>query len=161
MFQIDNNFQTHPIVALKMASMVIRPKGRNPVVIEPTPGLGILVDALKSTQCNVYHPVGDFWESAHAKLGCDYIVMNPPYNPVKEMERFVNHAMQQTDNIVALLPWTYVINSERRMSELMDYGLVSVTNLPRKAFSGCRVQTAIFELKKGFTGDTVFKRFSW
>lgn len=161
MFQINTNFQTPRIVGDYMARMVIRPRGRNPVVIEPTPGTGQLVEALKARNMNVYAPTGDFWESAHSKISCDYYVMNPPFNPVSDMERFVNHAMEVCDNVIALLPCTYVINSERRLGELMDYGLVSVTSLPRKTFPGCRVQVGIFELKKGYAGTTTFKRFSW
>lgn len=170
MFTVNENFQTPPIVAGLMAHMASGIK--IPItrsldslnVLEPTPGTGMLVEALKKKlPWKVHYPEGDFWESLLNRYVSkfDVVVMNPPFNPVSEMVRFVTRAMELSDNVIALLPWTYVINSERRLIQMEEFGLVSVTNIPRKTFPGCRVQTAIFELKKGHGGHTEFKRFSW
>lgn len=169
-FKIDPNFQTPRVVCDKMAYMasLVELKYKRELsslsVLEPTPGMCGLVDALKDIlPWTVWFPGGDFWTSTlnNAMARYDVVVMNPPFNPVKEMERFVNRAMDVSDYIIALLPYNYLVNSERRVSELMDYGLVSITHLPRKTFPGCRVQVAIFELKKGYVGKTEFKRFTW
>lgn len=170
MFKIDENFQTLPVVAQHMASMATEikipklsfPGISNIQILEPTPGKGQLVEALqKMIPWNVVYPAGDFWECEYTDMQFHCVVMNPPFNPVFEMQRFVQKCMQLAPNVIALLPWSYIINSEKRLSELIAYGLVSVTSLPRKTFPGCRVQVAIFELNKGYAGQTEFKQFSW
>lgn len=166
-FKIDTNFQTPMVVCNKMAEMAgnvsvpLSTGFRGIRILEPTPGIGNLVKALEEVFSVVYRPTGSFWEKCYPYKYFDIVVMNPPFNPVIEMERFVNAAMELSDNIIALLPYNYLVNSERRVSELMDYGLVSITHLPRKTFPGCRVQVAIFELKKGYAGKTEWKRFQW
>jgi hypothetical protein len=168
-FKIDPNFQTPPVVCHYMANMAADILGGNVggpnlfSVLEPTPGLGSLKRSLENFNFNVWAPEGDFWGSLLERTinKYDAVVMNPPYNPMKELERFVNRGMELSDNVIALLPYHYLVNSERRVTELMDFGLVSITHLPRKTFPGCRVQVAIFELKKGYAGKTEFKRFSW
>lgn len=89
----------------------------------------------------------------------DYVVMNPPFTPMKEGYRFLAEAMRMSDNIIALLPWLSLINSERRTKEINDFGLVSVTHLPRKAFPGSRVQCCIIKLRKGYEGEISFRLF--
>lgn len=39
----------------------------------------------------------------------------------------------------------------------MDFGLVSVTHLPRNAFKGSRVQTCVLKMDRRHNGDTKFK----
>lgn len=169
MFQISDDFQTPAVVAKHMAKMAwymlmslddYDHKG----VIEPTPGHGNLVKELSELfgSGNIQFPIGDFWETPLRETPCDLVVMNPPFSPVVEMERFVEFGLNYAEiGVIALLPWSYIINSERRLVRLMDYGFVSVTNLPRKTFPGCRVQTCIVELRKGYKGQTEFKKFSW
>lgn len=170
MFEINENFQTPPVVADYMAEMASEiklprfsfPGISNIRILEPTPGKGQLVQALNDKMpWNVCFPDGDFWTSPCSEEEYHCVVMNPPFNPVLEMERFVKKCMLLAPNVIALLPWSYIINSERRLAELIAYGLVSVTSLPRKTFPGCRVQVAIFELNKGYAGQTEFKQFSW
>lgn len=174
MFEIDPNYQTPPKVAEFMASIASRtvahpydPKHNiySPTALEPTPGLGHLVGALNDIGFTVYGPGnGCFWES-WANLSYpgkyDVVVMNPPFTPVKEMERFVLRAMELSDNVIALLPWTYIVNSERRLKVFQDYGLKGVISLPRKTFPGCRVQSMIAVLEKGYKENTYFKNFTW
>lgn len=175
MFEIDPNYQTPPVVAnymAKIASGTLIPHPTNPGItqypataLEPTPGLGNLVGALNDHGLTVYGPgKSDFWES-WANLSYpgkyDVAVMNPPFTPVKEMERFVLRGMELSDNVIALLPWTYIINSERRLQVFQDYGLKWIISLPRKTFPGCRVQSMIAVLNKGHKGKTNFTNFTW
>ena len=163
-FIIDSNFQTPIVVCSLMAKMAFKgyKPSFKPLALEPTPGDGNLVHALQS-QFYVEFPSGDFWQSELFTTCNNYnvIVMNPPFNPMAECERFVNAAMSMCNKIIVLLPWYYIINSERRLSMLKEFGLVSITALPRKTFPRARVQTAIFELVKGHSDITEFKTFNW
>src|SRR6056300_890354 len=79
-------------------------------VLEPTPGAGNLVDALNKNNFNVTAPV-DFW----AVTGrYDAVVMNPPFSPMQQGYDILYSVMDMTDNIIALMPWLTLINSERR-----------------------------------------------
>lgn len=157
------DFQTPVVVANHMASMV----DPNAVsIIEPTPGAGNLVAAIKNKGwSHVNEPAGDFWISYDKikSIGVryDYAVMNPPFTPMVEGYRYLSAAMEFSDNIIALLPWFILINSERRQKAIRDYGLVSVTHLPRKTFPGCRIQCCILEMKKGYQDATAFKNFTF
>ena len=55
------------------------------------------------------------------------------------------------------MPYLTIINGEKRTQDIMNWGLKSITHLPRSIFKGSRVQTCILEMKKGFIGDTIFK----
>lgn len=154
-FVIDSRFQTPPVVAGYMASMLPDNAG---TILEPTPGLGNIVEAIKS-KGTVIAP--RMFEDLPVGGTYDYAVMNPPFTPMKEGYRYLKEVMSMTDNIVALLPWFILINSDRRMIELKTWGLVSVTALPRKTFPGCRIQCCVLELKKGYQGETEFKSFSF
>jgi hypothetical protein len=163
-FKISADFQTPSVVAEEMARILGSYSGVV-TVLEPTPGLGGLVKVLDS-RYDVEFPDGDFWDFCGSEPDetfylYDAVVMNPPFNPVKECERFVEVSLELADKVIALLPWSYVVNSERRLQLFMAFGLVSVTVLPRKTFPGARVQTAIFELHAGHKGPTEFKTFTW
>lgn len=167
MFKIDTNFQTPTVVANHMATMAETVELTHrcmPIILEPTPGVGNLVSALeRSFGAEVVRfPTGDFWESSYSKIkGYDIIVMNPPFSPYTEMTRFVNRALELSDNVIALLPVNY-ITSERRAKgyAAKGFGLISVTMLPRRTFPNM-VATCILEFKKGYEGKTEFKRFTW
>lgn len=51
--------------------------------------------------------------------------------------------------IIILLPWLALINSERRVRKYIEKGLKKVVHLPCKAFPGARVQTCILVFQKG------------
>ena len=87
----------------------------------------------------------------------DWIVMNSPFSPMKEGYNILYRCMNMTDNIIALMPYLTIINGEKRTQDIMNWGLKSITHLPRSTFKGSRVQTCILEMKKGYTGDTIFK----
>jgi hypothetical protein len=67
--------------------------------------------------------------------------------------------MEMSDNIIALMPWLTMINGAKRTKDIMDFGLVSITHLPRKVFDGSRVQTCILEMRRGYTGKTEIASF--
>lgn len=152
---INDQFQTPPEVAEYMASFLPENAGH---ILEPTPGIGNLVKAI-SAKGIVTAP--RYFEDIEKGSRFDYSVMNPPFTPMKEGYRYLLEVMDMTDHIVALLPWFIIINSERRMKALLDFGLVSVTHLPRKTFPGCRIQCCVLQLSKGYQGETKFKHFTW
>ena len=78
----------------------------------------------------------------------------PPFSPMKEGYEILNVCMEMSNTIIALMPWLTIINSERRTKKILDFGLHSVTHLPRTAFPGSRVQTCILDMQRGVSGDT-------
>jgi hypothetical protein len=125
-------------------------------VLEPTPGEGKLVRAAERKGFEVTAPT-DFWELKKGYY--DAIVMNPPFSPMIEGYRILYACLDRSDHIIALMPWLTLINSEKRTEDLFQFGLESVTHLPRNVFPGARVQTCILELHRGYTGFTEFKQF--
>ena len=142
------HFQTPPNICNYMVNML--PDGIQ-TVLEPTPGEGNLVKALSNY--TVTAP-SNFW-AVHGTY--DAIVMNPPFTPMNLGYKILFSCMEMSDNVIALMPWLTLINSERRTKYLMDYGLKSVTHLPRSTFKGSRVQTCILELKRGWDEQCIFK----
>lgn len=126
-------------------------------ILEPTPGKGHLVRAL-AKKGTVIAPARfeDIAPGAHF----DYVVMNPPFTPMSEGYKYLLAVMEMTDNIIALLPWFILINSENRLNYIHRWGLVSVTSLPRNTFPCCRIQCCTLEMKKGYQGDTKFHIFT-
>lgn len=146
------NFQTPPSICQHMASMLpIRSK----LVLEPTPGDGNLVKALIDAGLRVHAP-DDFW-TVDDKY--DAIVMNPPFSPMQLGYKILSRCMEMSDVVVALMPWLTIINSEKRTRQIMDFGLRSVTHLPRNAFKGSRVQTCILEMNRWWKGSTLFSAY--
>ncbi len=151
----STDFQTPKVVADYMASLIPDNCG---TILEPTPGIGNLVKAVGKKGI-VTAPIN--FEDIAQGARFDYAIMNPPFTPMKEGFRYLKEVMGMTDNIIALLPWFILINSERRINDITGFGLVSVTHLPRKTFPGCRIQCCVLEMKKGFNGQASFKSFSW
>jgi hypothetical protein len=54
------------------------------------------------------------------------------------------------DDIIILLPWSALINSERRTKKYIEKGLKKIIHLPRKAFPGSKVQTCVLVFRKGY-----------
>lgn len=115
-------------------------------VLEPTPGKGNLVRALHN-----YHVTAPK-EFSEISGYFDAVVMNPPFSPMQEGYRILYSVMKMSDIIIALMPWLTIINSKRRTHDILDYGLQSITHLPRSVFPGARVQTCILEMCKGYIG---------
>lgn len=160
------NFQTPENVCDYMVSLLPRmyamaDKHR---FLEPTPGEGNLVRAIekKNFRCICPEPGESYWDwllLPYRSRPFDAVCMNPPFTPMAEGWRYMENAMELTDNIVALLPFLLLINSDKRMKKLFDFGLLSVTHLPRKTFPDNRVQCCIVQLQRGFSGKASFKSF--
>ena len=149
------DFQTPPVVAKYMASLMPDHCG---TILEPTPGSGNLVRAVTG-KGEITAP-GNF-ENLPRDSRYDWAIMNPPFTPMKEGYRYLKAVMEMSDNIIALLPWFILINSDKRIREIKSFGMVSVTSLPRKAFPSSRIQTCILHLRKGYEGETLFTIFDW
>lgn len=162
------DFQTPINVCEYMVSMV--PPGTK-TVLEPTPGIGNILSRLDGYQVTAPK---DFFTMPRSKWDC--IVMNPPFSsksafmenaPADFEERgmrlgyyFLTECMNMSDEVIALMPWFTISNSDVRLRYLRDYGIKSITALPRKTFQYARIQTCVLQLSKGFKGDTLFKVFS-
>ena len=166
---IDNQFQTPKAVCDYMVSMI--PK--NTVsVFEPTPGQGNLIKALE--HCNQYkiHTCEDFFLH-DSKKKYDCIIMNPPFSsynaymvnaPINAETRgmkigyyILKECMKMSNEIIALMPWYTIADSDVRLNFLKSYGIVSLTALPRKTFKYARIQTCVMQLRSGYTKPTIFK----
>lgn len=166
---IDENFQTPPFVCDYMVSMI--PENFK-TVFEPTPGLGNIVESLKKKESFEITSAEDFFLfDVNQKFDC--IVMNPPFSSksaylenvpenldVKGMKLgyyILTECMKMSDNVIALMPWFTISDSDVRLRFFKNFGLKSLTALPRKTFNYARIQTVILELEKGFEGETIFK----
>lgn len=154
---LDNvNFQTPVWCCEYMVSLI--PEGCKKI-LEPTPGQGNIVNVLKDKGYEVISPHDFFstnifdWQIE--KFDC--IVMNPPFTPMKLGYEILYKCMEMSDNIIALMPWLSLINGEKRTKDIIEFGLKSVTHLPRKTFAGSRVQCCIMEMNKGYDGEVKLK----
>lgn len=152
---------------------LIPPSSKN--VFEPTPGVGNIVHVLKKNDFNVI--AADDFFLHDTKLKYDCIVMNPPFSsksaylenaPISAETKgmklgyyILKECMKMSDSIIALMPWYTISDSDIRMKFLKDFGIKSLTSLPRKTFEYARIQTVIIEMEKGYKGDTIFKVFDF
>lgn len=147
--KIDSiNFQTPEWVCKEMVKMI--PQGIV-TVLEPTPGAGNMVKALDGYSVTAPE---DFWTVTGQ---FDAVVMNPPFSPMVQGYRILFKCMEMADTIIAVMPWLTMINSEKRTKAIMDFGLKSITHLPRNAFKGVRVQCCILNMVRGYNGHTQFR----
>lgn len=167
---IDPNYQTPIPVVEYMAGMV--PAGAV-TILEPTPGQGNIVTVLQQRGYDVTAPVDYFLES---KRKYDCVVMNPPFSSASA---HLEHApagtekgmkigytilwdcLEQSDNVIALMPWFTLTDSDVRLRFLKSYGLISVSPLPRKTFAYARIQTVVLQLQLGYQGTTLFTPFDF
>lgn len=145
-----DQFQTPVDVCKYMAAFL--PGANSGLILEPTAGKGNLKKELERYG-DVFVP-NDFYKMKENKF--DWIVMNPPFTPMKQGYEILYRCMDMTDNIIALMPYLTIINSQKRTQDIMDWGLKSITHLPRSIFKGSRVQTCILEMKRGNRDDTRF-----
>lgn len=164
------DFQTPSNVAEYMVSLI--PK-KSDTVLEPTPGDGNIVMALWDKHYTITAP-DDFFLLPKQRFDC--IVMNPPFSSkfafmenapdnfkeergMKLGYKMLLSCMEMSDNVIALMPWFTISDSDVRLRLIKDFGLKSITALPRKTFQYARIQTCVFELAKGWGGATEFKVF--
>lgn len=161
-----NDFQTPENVAAYMVSLL---PFWTVTVLEPTPGLGNIVNALKGYQVTA---PADYWQ-LDKSLCFDAVIGNLPFSsktffncPLEYEGKGMVVAYEQlkvlmkmSNNLVLLMPWFTISDSDVRLRTLKTFGLISVTALPRKTFQYARIQTCILQLEKGYTGKTEFKVF--
>lgn len=162
------DFQTPPDVAEYMCSLI---PSTAKTILEPSVGSGnmlqFLTDKIILTPENFFTMDGD--------LTFDCVVMNPPFSHhstfglpedlkltgMKVGYYFLTECMKKTNNVIALMPWLTIADSDVRLRHFMDYGLKSITALPRKTFLYARIQTCILELENGYQGKTEFKSYEF
>lgn len=141
-------------------------------ILEPSRGLGNIVRELESRDYDVTAPI-DFFLMKKRRFDC--VVMNPPFSDkscrmenappglkgMKTGYHFLEEAMEMSDNVIALMTWFTMIDSDVRVRKLKAFGLKSITALPRKTFQYTRIQTCILELNKGYSGPTEYKVFEF
>ncbi|MBN2286932.1 MAG: hypothetical protein JXI43_10825 [Tissierellales bacterium] len=159
----ENDFQTPGHIVKYMISLI--PPGVR-IVLEPTPGEGNIVNVLDG-KYEVTYPE-DFFLLEKKRYDC--IIMNPPFsskyanteNAPKEIKGMkigyyiLYQCMEISDIIIALMPWFTISDSDRRLQHIMEFGLKSLTALPRNTFKYSRIQTVVMELVKGFSQVTRF-----
>lgn len=168
MIDISRQFQTPPPVCKYMASLI--PEWAK-TICEPTPGDGNLVREIEKRKKYTITAPADFFKMPKQQFDC--IVMNPPFsrkyafgvpeNVDKAGMRLGYDILKQcigmSNNIIALMPWFTITDSDVRLRQLKNFGLKSITALPRSTFEYIRIQTCVFELEKGFRDETKFKVF--
>lgn len=147
------DFQTPEWLCDFMASAV---HGYPNKILEPTPGNGNLIRAIKKKHPNAHilTPEGDFMKMDICNV--DFVIANPPFTPMTLGYDMLDRFFEFSGNVIALMPWLTVINSEKRLDRLKSYGLREIIHLPRSVFSGSWVQTCILMFTKGYSGDILF-----
>lgn len=160
-------FQTPPEVAEYMSQMI--PEGVV-TVLEPTPGEGNILRFLDDYETTAPENYFDLQQSRF-----DCIIMNPPFSSkyvfgvpetveekgMKIGYRILFECMEMSDHVIALMPWFLILDSSVRLERLKDYGLKSITALPRSTFEYARIQCCIFELHRGWKDETSFRTFKF
>jgi len=122
-------------------------------ILEPTPGTeGNLVKAANG--CGVVTAPKDFWTDVSDAAKFDCIIMNPPFSPATVGYKILDRCMTMSGNIIALLPWLAIINSEKRTAKICEFGLKTVYHLPRSTFKGSRLQLCVLEMIAGYREQT-------
>jgi type I restriction-modification system DNA methylase subunit len=170
-------YQTPHEVAEYMVNMIPKYKTQR-LVLEPTPGEGNLVTQInKRNDLICLTPFNNDFFLHERGFFYDYVVMNPPFSDKycnlmnapedvnlkgsKTGYYILEKCMEMSPNIIALMPIWLITDSDVRHRKLIEFGLKSITLLPRKAFGYIRVQTAIFELRQGYKGNSIIKRFDY
>jgi len=125
-------------------------------ILEPTPGNGNLICSIKKHHPNaqILTPDGDFMEMDICNV--DFVIANPPFTPMTLGYKMLDRFFEFSGNVIALMPWLTIINSEKRLERLKNSGLREIIHLPRSAFKGSRVQTCILMFTKGYRGEILF-----
>ncbi len=152
----NSNFQTSEWVIDLMIDEIPQDMENN-ILLEPTPGAGGIVKRLEYFNRKVLFPNNNYFDMEHnTRYGC--IIGNPPFSPMKKGYQILYDLMNHSDNIILVMPWLTLINGQKRLNDIMEYGLKKIIHLPRSAFKGARVQTCIIVMQKGFKGETIFKK---
>ncbi len=164
-----SNFQTPPKVCRYMAKLILP---GTITICEPTPGRGNLVKAVREkSESYIITAPDDFFLMPSQRFDC--VIMNPPFssryanmeNAPAEFQKagmrlgyqMLSSCLQMADQVIALMPWFTISDSDVRLRNLKRFGMKSVTALPRGTFRYARIQTVVLDLQKGFKGKTEFK----
>lgn len=125
-------------------------------ILEPTPGEGNLVRAIQQQfpDAVVYSPE-HFEKFDMHQVDC--IVANPPFTPMKVGYQLLEKFFELSYNIIIIMPWLAIINSQARTERYIENGLKQVIHLPRSAFPRARVQTCILVFEVGYCGTIEFR----
>ena len=172
MIDTSLKYQTPLPVCMHMIDML--PAWCNSI-LEPTPGQGNISGLLQQRKYKVTAPIDFFQFDCKSMKRFDAVIMNPPFTDKSLITTFapsevnlkgmragyyiLDRCMERTDNVIALMPWFTILDSDVRLKLLKKYGLISVTALPRKTFNYDRIQTCILQLQKGYRGETILKSF--
>lgn len=149
----NKDFQTPAWVCDYMASLIY---GDNGTILEPTPGNGNLIKAIRKQHptANIITPDGDFLDMPVRKVSA--VVANPPFTPMSLGYEMLDRFFEFSGDVIVLMPWLTVINSEKRLNQLKAHGLFKIVHLPRRVFEGSRVQTCILVFGEGCRGEILF-----
>jgi type I restriction-modification system DNA methylase subunit len=118
-------------------------------VLEPTQGEGNLVRAINEVYpSSIIYTPQDFFTFDKT---VDIVVGNPPFSPMSIGYDILERCFALSGNIIMLMPWLSIINSEKRTRLYREMGLKKIIHLPRKAFKGSRVQTCILVFQSGYS----------
>ena len=151
----DINFQTPVWVCDEMVKLI---PSTSYSILEPTPGAGNLSRAVQYRFGNtkvMLHTPKVFEKWYRVKIDC--IIANPPFTPMSKGYELLSEFFEISNYIIILMPWLSLINSEKRTAEYVSRGLKTIIHLPRRAFSGSRVQTCIMVFEKGYRGKIELK----
>jgi hypothetical protein len=139
-------------------------------ILEPTAGNGNIVNALRKAEYEVFAPE-NYWTMERRRFAG--VVMNPPFSGkyanmagspehLKKKGMAVGYyilqeCMTMADEVVALMPWYTISDSDVRVRRLKEFGIVGLHSLPRKTFDYARIQTVIIHLRRGWKEDAIFK----
>lgn len=168
-----SDFQTPIPVCDLMASKL--PKSAK-TILEPTPGAGNIVAAVErvfGSNAEIIAP-SNFFEMDRS-YRYDAVIMNPPFSSkhafgipdgfqhegMKLGYYMLYECMNMADVVIALMPWFVLTDSDKRLRMIQDYGLKSITHLPRKTFRYSRIQCCILELVHGYSASTQFDTFNF
>jgi hypothetical protein len=172
-FFADSDFQTPYKVCSYMVDMI---PTNSKTILEPTPGQGNLLNSILNKGIYDVTIAEDFFlTDVNKKYDC--IVMNPPFSSksafienapidceIKGMKLgyyILKQCMLMSNNVIALMPWYTIADSDVRMRYLKNFGIKSLTSLPRKTFQYARIQTVIIELEKDCQTETIFRTFDF
>jgi type I restriction-modification system DNA methylase subunit len=158
----STDFQTPVPVCKYMASLI--PDGVV-TVLEPTKGVGNIVSQLDGYEVTA---PDNFFEMRKQDFDC--VVTNPPFSSKyafgvpQHLNRhgmrlgyhILTECMCMSSNVIALMPWFTISDSDVRLRALKKWGLISVTALPRKTFQYARIQTVVLQMQKGYEEETKF-----
>lgn len=160
-------FQTPLEVAEYMCQLIPE---ETVTVLEPTPGEGNILKFLDGYETTAPE---NYFDLQPSRFDC--VVMNPPFSSkyvfgvpetveekgMKIGYRILFECMEMSDHVIALMPWFLMLDSSVRLEKLKEYGIKSITALPRSTFEYARIQCCILELNRGWTEETQFRTFKF